>query len=91
LQPITVPDQLVARAGQTSGRMVVSIIKGGPAELAGLRVGDVLLALDGTSTSGPQALRAFLGGDRVGMKVEAKLLRDGNVMTAQLIVADPPR
>jgi S1-C subfamily serine protease len=90
LQPITVPDQLVARAGQGSGRMVVSITKGGPAEMAGMRVGDVLLALNGTSTSGPQALRAFLGGDRVGTTVEVKLLRDGNVVAAHLTVADQP-
>jgi S1-C subfamily serine protease len=90
LQPITVPDQLIARAGQASGRMVVSITKGGPAELAGLRIGDVLLALDGTSTSGPQALRAFLGGDRVGATVEAKLLRDGNLVMTQLTIAGQP-
>jgi S1-C subfamily serine protease len=88
LQPIIVPDVLVARAGQASGRMVVSITKGGPAELAGIRVGDVLLALDGTSTSGPQSLRAFLGGDLVGTTVEVKLLREGNVVTTHLTVAD---
>jgi S1-C subfamily serine protease len=90
LQPITVPDQLVARAGQSSGRMVVSITKGGPAETAGMRIGDVLLALNGTSTSGPQALRAFLGSDRVGTTVEVKLLRDGNVVTTNLTVAAQP-
>lgn len=90
LQPITVPDQLVARAGQASGRMVVGITKGGPAEMAGMRIGDVLLALDGVSTSGPQALRAFLGGDRVGSTVEAKLLRDGNLVTTQLTIAVQP-
>jgi S1-C subfamily serine protease len=90
LQPITVPGQLAAKAGQTSGRMVVSITKGGPAELAGIRVGDVLLALDGTSTSGPHALRAFLEGDRVGTAVEVRLLRDGNVVTTQLAVTAQP-
>jgi serine protease DegQ len=90
LQPITIPDQLVARAGQSSGRMVVSITKGGPAEMAGLRTGDVLLALNGTSASGPQALRAFLGGDRIGTSVEIKLLRDGNIVTTQLTVAVQP-
>jgi len=90
LQPITVPDHLVARAGQTSGRMVVNITKGGPAELAGMRIGDVLLALNGTSASGPHALRAFLGADRVGTAVEVKLLRDGNLATAHLTVAVQP-
>jgi serine protease DegQ len=90
LQPITVPEQLVGRAGQASGRMVVSVTKDGPAEMAGVRVGDVLLALNGISACGPQALRAFLGGDRVGTTVEVKLLRDGNVLTTRLIIAVQP-
>jgi S1-C subfamily serine protease len=58
--------------------------------MAGMRVGDVLLALNGTSTSGPQALRAFLGSDRIGTTVEVKLLRDGNVVTTNLTVAVQP-
>lgn len=90
LQPITVPDQLIARTGQNSGRMVVSITKGGPADMAGMRVGDVLLALNGTSASGPQSLRAFLGADRVGTTVEVRLLRDGNLVTTSLTVAVQP-
>jgi S1-C subfamily serine protease len=90
LQPITVPDALVARAGQASGRMVVSITKGGPAEMAGLRIGDVLLALNDTSASGPHALRAFLETEPVGSAVGVRLLRDGNVLTAHLTIASQP-
>jgi S1-C subfamily serine protease len=87
LQPITVPDALAVRAGQSSGRMVVSITRGGPAEQAGLRVGDVLLALNGTSASGPHALRAFLDSERIGSTVEVRLLREGDVTTTHLTVA----
>lgn len=90
LQPITVPDALVGRAGQASGRMVVSLTSGGPADKAGMRVGDVVLALNGTSTTGPHALRAFLAADRIGSTVEVKLLRDGGVSTTQLVVAEQP-
>jgi S1-C subfamily serine protease len=90
LQPIIVPNHLVARAGQTSGRMVVSITKGGPADMAGMHIGDVLLALDGTSASGPHALRAFLEAERVGTTVAVKLLRDGVVSIAKLMIAAQP-
>jgi S1-C subfamily serine protease len=90
LQPITVPESLVARAGQTSGRMVVNITHGGPADEAGLRVGDVLLALNGYTTSGSHALRAFLGADRIGTQIEVRLLRDGSVLTTFLTVAAQP-
>ena len=90
LQPITVPDHLVSRAGQSSGRMVVSTTKGGPADAAGLRVGDVLLALNGTSASGPQALRDFLNTERPGAAVEVTLLRDSNVLVTNLTIGHPP-
>ncbi len=90
LQPITVPDQLVQKAGQTSGRMVVSVSVSGPADRAGLRVGDVLLALDGYSTSGSHALRAFLGADRIGRQVEVRLMRDGSILSSFLTVAAQP-
>lgn len=90
LQPITIPDQLVPQAGQASGRMVVSITRGGPAEAAGMRVGDVLLSLNGTSASGSHTLRAFLGGDRIGNTVEVILLRDGKIMPMHMIVAAQP-
>ncbi len=90
LQPITVPEPLVPRAGQTSGRMVVNITHGGPADEAGLRVGDVLLALNGQSTSGSHTARAFLGPDRIGTQIEIKLLRDGSVLTTFLTVASQP-
>lgn len=90
LQPITVPDALVARAGQHTARQVVSVIRGGPAEQAGLRAGDVLLALDGVSTSGGHGLRAFLAPERVGEEVEVRLLRDGSVHSTYLTIGPQP-
>ena len=90
LQPITVPEPLVPRAGQTSGRLVVGITAGGPAEQAGLRVGDVLLSLDGHSTSGPKSLRGFLGSSKIGNRVEVRVLRDAAVATTVLTVAEHP-
>jgi S1-C subfamily serine protease len=90
LQPITVPDSLVHRAGQHTARQVVSITRGGPADRAGLRSGDVLLALDGSSTSGNHALRAFLAPERIGSEVEVRLMRDGLVHTTILTIAAQP-
>lgn len=86
LQPISVPDAFVAKAGQTSGRMVVHVTRSGPADKAGIIVGDVLLSLNGTSASGPLAMRAFLSPDRIGSTVEVRLLREGQILTAPLTV-----
>jgi PDZ domain len=90
LQPITVPEAMRATVGQGSGRMVVSLAPSGPADLAGLRPGDVLLSLDGHSISGAHALRAILGPERVGRQVEIRLLRDGVVESLHLTVAPQP-
>jgi S1-C subfamily serine protease len=90
LQPITVPDHLLSKAGQPSGRMVVSVADGGPADRAGLRGGDVLLTLNGTSTSGTNTLRAFLNSERIGSAVEIKLMRDGVLMVTTLMVGSQP-
>jgi len=90
LQPITVPEALVHRAGQPTARQVVSVTRGGPADHAGLRSGDVLLSLDGASTSGNHALRTFLAPERVGNAVEVRLMRDGVVHSTTLTIAAQP-
>ena len=90
LQPITIPDGLAARAGQSTARQVVNVTRGGPADKAGLRTGDVLLALDGHSTSGQHMLRAYLVPERVGSEVEVKLMRDGALHVTQLVIAAQP-
>jgi S1-C subfamily serine protease len=90
LQPITVPDQLIPRVGQGSGRMVVAITPGGPADRAGLRVGDVLLTFNGATVGGEHGLRNHLAEERIGSAIDVKLLRDGNLVNAQLVVAAQP-
>ena len=90
LQPATVPDALAARAGQNSGRMVVSVVTGGPADQAGLRLHDVVLAVAGQSTSGTNSLRAFLDGERIGTGVDVRFLRDGHVYSVSLTIGEQP-
>jgi S1-C subfamily serine protease len=90
LQPTTLPEGLRQLAGQVSGRMVVSITPRGPADQAGLRLGDVLLALDGHPASGSHALRAVVSAERIGRRLEVRLLRDGAVRLVSLIVAAQP-
>jgi serine protease DegQ len=90
LQPITVPEPMRSKIAQASGRMVVSLTPSGPAELAGLRPGDILLSLDGHSVSGANALRTLLGSERIGRQVEIRLVRHGRMETYHLTVASQP-
>jgi S1-C subfamily serine protease len=70
--------------------MVVSLAPGGPAELAGLLPGDIILSVDGHSISGTHALRAFLGPEQVGRQVDVRLLCDGQMETRKLTIAPQP-
>lgn len=90
LQPTAVPARLRAAAGQESARRVVRLARGGPAEAAGLRAGDILLALDGRSLSGPGTLRGFLAETGVGWEVAARVMRGGRIETLALIVGVDP-
>lgn len=90
LQPIAIPESLVGRVGQKSGRLVVNAAQGGPADLAGLRPGDVVLSLNGQSTSGANALRTVLDSCRIGSRVEIRFLRETTISTTALIVAEQP-
>ena len=51
----------------------------GPAELAGLKAGDIILMLDGVPVTGADDLIRLLGADRIGRTVELAVLRHGRV------------
>jgi S1-C subfamily serine protease len=73
-----------------SGVLVVVVSGGGPAEAAGLRVGDVVLKLDGRATSSVDAVHKLLTRDKIGRKVALDVLRDGVVVKLNLQVTERP-
>lgn len=71
---------LAIQAGPNAAR-IGEVQAGGPAELAGLRVGDVLVALDGMAIAGADDLLRLLDAKRIGRPVEVSLLREGRLVT----------
>jgi len=67
----------------SKGALVSEVTKGGPAEKAGIRRGDVIVSLDGGAVENANELRNRLAGTRVGKKVEIVLLRKGERITVQ--------
>lgn len=77
-QPVHLPESLAAHVGdQRSGLLVVSVEAGGPAERAGVLVGDILLTLGGGAVRDIEDLQGQLGSEQVGAAVPLVVLRGG--------------
>ncbi len=66
---------------EESGILVISLEENGPAHRAGIREGDVILALADKPTSGIDDLHRLLTDARVGIKTSIKVLRGMEVVT----------
>ena len=74
--PARLPRALAESAGQRVGLALLGLQPGGPAELAGFVLGDVLLSLDGERVESIADLQAVLE-DRAAKAVPARVLRGG--------------
>jgi len=90
LQPVALPEDMHAAAGQQSGLMVIGLVPGAPAALAGVMQGDILLDLDGQAATHPRALAAALDESRIGRAVALRLLRAGALHTLSATVVARP-
>ena len=61
---------LEAGTGQTTSVRVRRVESGGPAERAGLRDGDYILAIDGTPVGGVDDIVRLMSGDRIGQNTD---------------------
>jgi S1-C subfamily serine protease len=68
----------VARWAQLeSGLEVVEVVSGSPAATAGLRTGDVVVALDGTPVSSAGDLQRLMLGNAIGRHMTLRVIREG--------------
>lgn len=75
--PASVPAKLVKEAGASEALLVVSVEPGGPAEQAGVIVGDLLLSFAGQPLGRLPDLVSALTEDRIGQPNALRLLRGG--------------
>ncbi len=74
----------------SSGVLVIAVSRGGPAEKADLRPGDVVLKLEGVATPSVDAIHKQLTRERIGKRVELQVLRDGSLLKLSLMVTERP-
>jgi hypothetical protein len=74
----------------TPGAQVGVIAPGGPAEKAGVRVGDVIVAVDGHPAANSQVVVRALAGLSAGQRAQLSILRDGEAMSVHAVMGVPP-
>jgi S1-C subfamily serine protease len=79
LHPVALPDALKAECAQDRGLMVMQVAPGGPAQQAGVVAGDILVAVDGSPASHPNAIARQFGPESIGKAVELRLIRSGSL------------
>jgi membrane-associated protease RseP (regulator of RpoE activity) len=75
-------------APKGAGILVGSVEQGSPAEKAGVRVGDLVLAVDGTEVSSSAQLRRALTGKKEGDSVRIEVLRNRSRQALVATVAE---
>ena len=71
------------------GALVVEVVKGSPADKAGLRKGDVITLIDRKSVEDSSDARNHIGLLRVGDRVRVTVLRKGRILHLYAIIEDP--
>jgi S1-C subfamily serine protease len=84
--PAPLPPAWADRTGRRTALRVVEVVERSPAELSGLRSGDMVLAVNGAPLGDAGSLQRLLLDDAIGSRVEITVLRNGALVD---VVAEP--
>ena len=88
--PVQLPERLAEAYGTPGGLILLSVEPGGPADQAGLQLGDTLLRLEEKPLLDVGDLVAQLSPEHVGQSMHAKVLRAGVAQDVTLTVGERP-
>ncbi|HET9051447.1 MAG TPA: trypsin-like peptidase domain-containing protein [Candidatus Dormibacteraeota bacterium] len=74
------PARVARWAQRDSGLQVAEVVDRSPAAAAGLRPGDVVVALDGAPVSSAGDLQRHMLGDAIGRRMAMRVIRDGQAV-----------
>jgi len=92
MQPVRGPRKLreSLNLSNETGIMIMRVEPEGPAERAGVMLGDVLVALDASPVRDIDDVQSYLSGERIGKPVKASLIRGGTLVELVVAVSERP-
>lgn len=92
MQPVVFPDTLKSALNLSSagGVIVVNVEPNGPADRAGVLIGDVLLEFDDTPVSDTADVQAVLSPESVGKTFRVQMIRGGARVEVAIAVSERP-
>ncbi|MEV6320790.1 trypsin-like peptidase domain-containing protein [Nocardia sp. NPDC051787] len=75
--PAPLPEPVAERTGQAAGVRIVEVIRGGPADQAGLRRGDLVLSVARSHVHDAQGIQRQLFAEAIGAQLPVTVLRNG--------------
>ena len=92
LQPVTLPGNLRESLQQQekTAAIVLEIEPDGPADKAGIVIGDILVSLAGHPIARPGDIQSLVVGDAIGKSLPLKFVRGGSIQESHIVVAERP-
>jgi S1-C subfamily serine protease len=93
VQPVRLPDAMRQQLdlAATIGLLIVNLETDGPAQRAGLLLGDIITGLDDRDVSDPSDILAFLASENIGKQVRFHIVRAGTGKAVLVTVGERPR
>jgi len=93
VQSVPIPDTLRAQVthGNQAGAIVLGVEAGGPADKAGLLIGDVIVGLGDSKIESTSDVQTFADSNGLGTSAKVSYLRAGTLKESTLVVGERPR
>lgn len=93
MQPVLIPDSLKQALAlpASSGVMAINVEPDGPADRAGILLGDILIAIDGKTIGDTSDVQAQLSALSAGVEISTQVVRGGVLVTSNITLGERPR
>lgn len=89
-QPVDLPAAVSARVNRSHGLLILSVVEGGPAETAGVILGDVLTGFAGEAIEDTDDLQRVLAARQTGETASLTVLRGGEPCELSVTIGERP-